>query len=202
MNSSAQVETSAQSSALESEDEKISMQLSLFPEIREPEKVFENFGTLKQSENERSRFVFYYFVSGNAVQSALNAGLATKYGSAKSIGSKLLTCLDIQAALKVLKEKATEENVVKALDVIKDIIANREHARNPGDGKRPDFRAVNECNRQLGQILNMFGPESVNNNVVTIGSFAELKKVAESLKKEGESENLSEDKKDDWKETV
>jgi len=194
---SAPVETSAQSSALESEDEK---QLSLFPEL-EIKNLPKNIGSLRTSPEIIARFVYNLSLGKNATQSLVEAGYGGTEESARRVASRLLSRVDIREARRFYAEKVEAQALITEGEILLDIIENRERAKNPGDGKRPDYRAVNEANRMLGQVKKMFGPESTSNNIIQFSSFEELEALSEALQK-SKTEAPAEDKKDDWKETV
>ena len=66
---------------------------------------------LKLNARQKS-FCEYYVASGNATESAIKAGYSEK--TARSIGQRLLTNVDIKKYIKELQEKAKESRILTA----------------------------------------------------------------------------------------
>jgi phage terminase small subunit len=66
--------------------------------------------TLKQQ-----RFVEAYLVDGNATQAAIRAGYSRK--TAKQIGSYLLTCIDVQQALREAQQRQQERAGIHSQEI-------------------------------------------------------------------------------------
>jgi hypothetical protein len=155
-------------------------QLELFPELAESE-LPKRVSALRHSQNFLARFVYHLFMTNDATKSVL---LASDNGynrnTAGTIGWRLLRRVDVQEAVRFFREKVDADCLYTAQEVLLDIIENRERAKNPLDGKRPDYRAINEADRMLGQFKKMFGPESaVTANVVAFHSWEDFRKYAE-----------------------
>lgn len=159
-------------------------QLELFPELSEEMKAPKNFAALENG-NKTMRFVAEYFISNNATQSILKAGYNCTEESARRMGSKLLTRIDIQAALAYLDKQIQESAIVSKRNVIESILETRaKAAKAPGSA---NLRVVNECDRLLAQIRGMLREKlEVDGNMV--GSLAEFKALVAAAKKE-DSEN-------------
>ena len=62
------------------------------------------------------KFVTEYLIDGNATQAAIRAGYSEK--TARSIGQRLLTIVDIKNAIEELRKKLESENVADAQEIL------------------------------------------------------------------------------------
>jgi phage terminase small subunit len=79
----------------------------------------------------QQRFVSEYLIDCNATQAAIRAGYSAK--TAKSIGQRLLTFVDVQNAIKEAQEKRNSNagfTRARALEILADLALNAERDNN------------------------------------------------------------------------
>jgi phage terminase small subunit len=79
----------------------------------------------------QQRFVSEYLIDCNATQAAIRAGYSAK--TAKSIGQRLLTFVDVQSAIQEAREKQNKAaglTFERALEILADIAINGERDNN------------------------------------------------------------------------
>ena len=100
--------------------------------------------------NERQqRFVDAYLKTPNATEAAIQAGYSE--ATAKQIGSRLLTHVDVAAALASARSQATERAIVTVSEVLKGL---RDEARYFGEGATHGARVT--AWKALGDHLGLF----------------------------------------------
>ena len=181
---SALVETSAQGFDLEDAE-----QLELFPELPKEEQSPKNLSVLEKGGT-TARFVAEYFICNNAKEAYFKASGKCSEESARRRGSKLLTRVDVQAALAHLNGEIKVNALVSKLNIITSVLETREKALNPEFGRAQLGRA-NESNRLLAQMAGMINGDQVNVNNNTIVSLDEFRKLV------GENEAQENAKKED-----
>lgn len=112
----------------------------------------------------QKRFVAEYLIDSNATQAAIRAGYSKK--TAKQIGSKLLTNVDIQAAVNTKQAKINAKLEITAESLIRDVMEIGDEAR-----KAESFAAALKSREMLGNTLpegNPFeGVTNINVNDIT-----------------------------------
>ena len=102
---------------------------------------------LKLNARQKS-FCEYYVASGNATESAIKAGYSEK--TARSIGQRLLTNVDIKKYIKELQEKAKESRILTAREKrewLSEVIKN-------GNEKLQDrLKALDILNKMDGEYI-------------------------------------------------
>lgn len=104
----------------------------------------------------QKKFAEYYAASGNATQSAIQAGYSEKY--AHTNASKLLNVEEVKEYIRELTEKGQRERIMSALErqaMLSDIIRDKSEYI----GAR--LRAVEILNKMTGSYINDDGGEDV-----------------------------------------
>jgi phage terminase small subunit len=125
------------------------------------------------------RFVSEYFITNNATKSYLAAGYNCSEESARRAGSRLLSRVDIQAALVHLDKQVQESALVSKRNVIESIQKTRATAEK--EGGTANLRVVSECDRLLAQIKGMF-KDKVEHSGEIIATVSEWRKITKEAK--------------------
>lgn len=99
----------------------------------------------------QQRFVAEYLIDSNATQAAIRAGYSAK--TAKQIGSRLLTNVDVKAGLKAKQAKITDKLEITATDLLRDVLDVRKLAKTDGV-----YAAALKANEMLGKSLGDANP--------------------------------------------
>jgi hypothetical protein len=98
----------------------------------------------------QKRFVDEYLLDPNATQAAIRAGYSPK--TARAIGSRLLTDVDIAATIEKAQAKRSERVEITADQILKDLYLNSQLARD--EGKYADSnKALELCDKHLGTLI-------------------------------------------------
>ncbi len=117
----------------------------------------------------KRKFVQEYILTRNATQAAKNAGYSEK--TARTIGSKLLTNVDIQEALKKERKKLEENFTYTFLDSFNNFEKAQYLALT--SGKKPDLIAFNQAEIQKAKLCNCYNNQ--NKTGVTINYMGSVK---------------------------
>jgi phage terminase small subunit len=108
----------------------------------------------RHSGSRRARFLREYVILGNATEAAIRAGYSQNRESARRIGSRLLSNVDIKSNLAFFQREIEIQSLVKTHELILNVMEDRELARTSNKG-RPNVGDMIAADRTLMQVLGM-----------------------------------------------
>jgi hypothetical protein len=123
------------------------------------------------------KFAQHYAENGNASQAYLFAYPGVTYGSARELGSNLLTNVDVQALIDQYKEELSIKFSVTKEKMMKELIEVAEEARVAGN-----LNAFSKMKEMIIKMCGFYAPEKIEhtgNQPITIIKITEVRKDEE-----------------------
>ena len=120
----------------------------------------------RQLTQKQHNFTIYYFKTGEAAQSYINAGYRVKdTGVARRNASRLLTNADVQALLEKLRQKAIDETIM-------DVVERKQRLTEIGRGNIAQFVEAGEGGARIKvnlETLNSGAVQEVTTDEIKLG---------------------------------